>query len=139
MFRSEDVKTIMLTIRKRHLNHMRQGVKGWELRKTRPRIKPPFRVLCCVSGTAGSVEAAWICDSVVSLNGADVNHVARIACVTPEEVRAYRREGDLYGWHIQDGTFRDWKAEGIPKHITDFSIRRPPQSWCYAEETGERA
>ena len=127
------MNTILISIRKRHLKNMMKGKKTWELRRTRPRIDPPFRVLCCVVGTGGSVEAAWICDRVACLSGADAKHIARLACVTPEDVRQYRLHGPLYGWHIQEGTLWDWKGLGIARHITDYGIRRPPQSWRYVE------
>ena len=127
------MNTILISIRKRHLKNMMKGKKTWELRRTRPRIDPPFRVLCCVVGTGGSVEAAWICDRVACLSGADAKHIARLACLTPEEVREYKREGTLFGWHVQEGTLWDWKGLGIARHVTDYGIRRPPQSWRYVE------
>lgn len=120
--------TIMITIRKRHLNNMRKGVKPYELRLTRPKVSPPFRVLCCVSGTGGAVEAAFTCPACPELTCPD-GKIAELGHITVEEVRSYRREGTLYGWKVED--FEDWKAEGRAKHITDYGITRPPQSWCY--------
>lgn len=128
------MKTVLISIKKRHLNNMLKGKKKWELRRTKPRLEPPFRVLCCVSGTCGSVEAAWICDKVVPLSYRDARHVAALGYVTIEEAGEYQRRGPLFGWHVQEGTLWDWKGLGIAKHITDYGIRTPPQSWRYVED-----
>ena len=35
----------------------------------------------------------------------------------------------FYGWHISD-----LKIYDTPKELSDFGLKRPPQSWCYVEE-----
>ena len=66
------------------------------------------------------------------------------ACLAEKEFRyyAFGRE-EMYGWHISN-----LKIYDVPLEITAFrkpelptglryeedAIKRPPQSWCYAEE-----
>lgn len=125
------MKTVMISIKPRHLKDMREGRKLYELRKTRPNLTPPFRVLCCESGTGGEVRAAFTCDACPDMTWKAPTVTAALACIKPEEVRKYRGDGKLYGWRVKD--FEDWAAEGRTRHAIDFGLTRPPQSWCYVE------
>ena len=125
------MRTVMISIRARHLRDMREGRKLYELRKTRPNLTPPFRVLCCESGSGGEVKAAFICDACPEMTKKDTGVIAALACIKPEEVRRYRGDGRLYGWRVKE--FEDWAAVGRTRHVIDFGLKRPPQSWCYVE------
>ena len=95
--------TIMLAIRRRHINNLAAGVKPYELRSTAPRAKPPYRVLLCQTGTGGEVVGEFNCTGVVDLTLCDDDRAARYGCVTPDEVRGYRRrDGRIYGWQAED-------------------------------------
>lgn len=114
---------------------MRRGIKLYELRKTRPSRPGPFRVVCCVSGKSGAVEAEFICRSAPELTTelrCTDDIIAAFGCVTRDEARGYRKEGLLYGWRVED--FVDYVAERRVKHCTDYGVNRPPQSWCYVKE-----
>lgn len=123
------MKTVMITIKPRHLNNMRKGVKAYELRKSRPAVTPPFRVLCCVSASGGRVDAEFTCTACPQLDSVPDGKTAQMAHITADEVRGYREKGGaLYGWKVED--FRD-----IPeRHAVDYGLKRPPQSWCYVKE-----
>lgn len=122
------MNTIMLTIRKRHWNHIKSGCKRYELRRNRPAAKMPIRVLCCVSGTGGQVFGEFM---VLDAREARVNdRLAQSACVTIEELEAYRADGLLYAWSISRGSVLAYKR---PKHIADYGVERVPQSWCYVK------
>ena len=123
--------TVMITIRARHLRNMRKGVKPYELRKSRPSRPGPFRVVCCVSGKSGAVEAEFICRGTPEMACSD-EKIAALGRISMDEVRGYRGEGMLYGWRVED--FADYVAEGRVKHCTDYGVKRPPQSWCYVKE-----
>lgn len=118
-----------MSIRGRHIRHMRDGRKGWEMRKTRPGAKPPYRVLLCQTGTGGQVVAEFVCASVTNLSTWRDGDIAELACVTPEEVAGYRGKGGdpVYGWEVTE--FREISPA---EHVTDYGIDRPPRSWCYA-------
>ena len=124
--------TVMITIRARHLRNMRAGVKRYELRKSRPSRPGPFRVVCCVSGKAGAVEAEFICRGTPELDVCSDARIAELGHLSVDEVRGYRKDGTLFGWRVED--FVDYVAEGHVRHCTDFGVNRPPQSWCYVKE-----
>ncbi len=135
IWRWSELETVLISIRARHLNNIRRGKKKYELRKSRPRVEPPFRVLCCVSGTAGTVEAEFVVDRVAFMTEAPAERIAQLACITPEEARAYRGEsGDLYGWHIMAHTLIDYKALGCERNVVDYGLKRPPQGFRYVDE-----
>lgn len=56
------------------------------------------------------------------------------SCLTMEQVYNYCNGQDLYGWYIDD-----LKIYDKPKELSEFvcrkSLKRPPQSWCYVEES----
>ena len=75
------------------------------------------------------------------------------ACIHPEDFQNYSNGKWLYGWHISDLVIYD-----KPKELEDFAsgssvltfsktkdgfpwrwsgMTRPPQSWCYVEESKE--
>ncbi|MBQ7547597.1 MAG: hypothetical protein IJT41_11610, partial [Clostridia bacterium] len=54
-------------------------------------------------------------------------------CLTDREIKEYlgdRSRG--YGWHISDLVIYD-----TPRPLSDFGLKRPPQSWCYVKEVNE--
>ena len=51
------------------------------------------------------------------------------ACLTPEEVIDYADGREtIFGWKISD-----LKIYDEPKPLSEFGVKRPPQSWCYVE------
>lgn len=50
-------------------------------------------------------------------------------CLTYCEILKYGDGKTLYGWHISN-----LKIYDEPKELSDFGLKRPPQSWCYVEE-----
>lgn len=49
------------------------------------------------------------------------------ACLTIEELKSYLNGKDyFYGWHIKNLEIFD-----KPKQLSDFGLKRPPQSWQY--------
>ena len=90
---------------------------------------------------AGKVIGEFVCDRVYELvtqsqggsyyvKGEDqsiTNDVARHSCLTLKDMHEYLRSNVGYGWHISDLIIYD-----KPKDLSDFGMKRPPQSWCYA-------
>ena len=56
------------------------------------------------------------------------------SCVRYDELKKYIGLGfkKNYGWHISD-----LKIYDKPKELSEFGMKRPPQSWCYVDEVGE--
>lgn len=129
------MRTVIITIKPRHLNDILAGKKSLELRKTFPKIKPPFNVECCESGSGGQIKGQFICEGIKTVypSAMDTKAVAEAACVRDEELRAYAGDKQIYAWSVADVVDYS-KCEGwFVKHVTDFGVNRPPQSWCYAK------
>lgn len=78
----------------------------------------------------------FICSDIINLEGVASGKIAARACLKPEEVRAYREKGSMYGWKIGPRTMIDYAANGGTKHISDYGLDRVPQSWCYIKTEG---
>lgn len=64
------------------------------------------------------------------------------ACLTEEEFKRYGNGKPLYGWHISD-----LKIYDKPRNLSEFGkvgfghevpLKRPPQSYMYVEDLGEK-
>lgn len=108
-------------------------IKDLELRKSRPaRFKgKPFRVYVYESGS-GCVIGHFICDNIRPVNNLLgnklIDEISSLACVTPEEFRAYN---PTCAYGICERTLY---AKPIPyiKFAQQHRVgERPPQSWCY--------
>ena len=53
------------------------------------------------------------------------------SCLTVDDLEKYGKGSELYGWHISEYKFYNF---GSWKHLEDFGLKRPPQSWCYVED-----
>jgi predicted transcriptional regulator len=60
-----------------------------------------------------------------------INWVLPNSCVSYMELKKYMGYGvnRFYGWHISDVKIYD-----KPKELSEFGLKRPPQSWCYIKE-----
>lgn len=153
------MKSVLISIHPKWVHKILDGKKTIEVRKTRPKIETPFK--CYIYMTAGSrawsdspadipdgwrknslgasrmVVAEFTCDRIdpirVFNNGTIQNwnfYNLENSCVPYDDVVAYignNRNG--YGWNISD-----LKIYDKPKMLSDFGMKRPPQSWCYVED-----
>lgn len=133
------MKTIILSIRRRHWNDIRDGKKIYELRKNVPGCGAPFKALCCISGTNGEVAGEFEVNYAVDTRHMEDYLVATRARVTPEELEKYRAKGSVYAWRISPGTVVDYGRHNgeSHRHITEYGLTRPPRSWCYVYEDEE--
>lgn len=51
------------------------------------------------------------------------------SCLTADELDDYGKWKMLYGLHISN-----LKIYDKPKELSEFGLKRPPQSWCYVED-----
>nr|DAE15023.1 MAG TPA: hypothetical protein [Siphoviridae sp. cty3u30] len=120
--------------------------------------KTPNGMICHCCGCR-EVIGEFTCDRIYEL--APLNHapddVERQACLTREEIVQYLK-GIGYGWHITDLRIYDaprelsefrracpnsWYCESCAMYWENngtcgnesLQLKRPPQSWCYVEET----
>ena len=135
------MKTIIATIKPGHLINIRRGVKEFEIRKTTPK-EAPFRVLLCESGSGGQIKAEFVCDTVlpvdVTFSGIvklwDLLRLDR-ACITHDEMAIYIGQGRTgYAWSITEMVdYCNTKGQRV-RHISEYGLKRPPQSWQYVKE-----
>ena len=90
-----------------------------------------FRKLYC-----GKVIGEFICDNIVNTfsdSGFWVqDNVVNGSCLSPAKIRIYANGRKLYAWHISNLVIYD-----NPKELSEFGLKRPPQSWCYVKELEE--
>lgn len=134
--------TIIATIKPFYLNEIRSGRKTVEVRKTAPK-EWPVRVLLCESGSGGQIKAEFtmkympfigykwaFLEGVVS-----AKILAERARLSIEEVLDYAGDRDfLYFWMISDVIdYCSTKGYRV-RNISEFGLKRPPQSWQYVKE-----
>lgn len=137
------MKAVLISIRPKWCQKIISGEKTIEIRKTRPRLNPPFK--CCIYQTGkGGVIGEFVCDEIFDLLwGARIpSDIARGACLEPVEIHEYLGIGAGCGWHISNLKIYDTPRElsefiGLRTGLGSIELRvleRPPQSWCYVAE-----
>ena len=156
------MKTVIATIKPCFLGAIRTGKKTIEVRKTTP--EPPFRVLCCESSSGGKIKAEFICNNVFKFQKHCEPHdeLPGSPCeywIDWEDAGVWIEEGDqglykatmlsiadldryiggksvAYGWCISSMIdYCSTKGHRV-RNISEFGLKRPPQSWQYLREEG---
>ena len=138
-------KAVLISIRPEWCDLIKNGIKTLELRKSRPKLELPFKVyIYCTIGCSfliggkhplsgnGKIIGEFVCDEIEELKRNTVFNAPALysqSCLTRDEYFAYIGNKIAYIWHISDLVVYD-----KPKELSDFNLKRPPQSWCYVEE-----
>ena len=72
------------------------------------------------------------CDSVAPFDKASKEYIDNQCCLTRDELFVYTQGLCSFGWHISD-----LKIYDKPKQLSEFGVKRPPQSWQYCERRRE--
>ena len=88
----------------------------------------------------GKVIGEFICDKTIFVymdyfdyTNYDISDDdLRETCLSRSMLFEYGKGKPVYGWHISDLIIYD-----KPKDLSDFGMKRPPQSWCYVEKERE--
>lgn len=157
------MKSILISIKPKWCELIANGKKTIEVRKTRPKCGMPFK--CYIYCTkdfyrAGNgyfqgkycskVIGEFVCDTIITDRtfGHDPMFKA-LACMSDAEIAGYCTANEMYGFHISDLVIYDKPKElselekpheyiyqSYRKQNSFFKgITRPPQSWCYVEES----
>ena len=151
-------KAVLISIRPEWCEKIMSGQKTIEVRKTRPKMNPPFKCYIYKCGN-GKVIGEFLCDEIININGAGriPSDIARPTCLEPAELHQYLGAAVGYCWHISDlkiydhphemSSFRgacknDWWCESCAMYSersgtcrnAGLQITRPPQSWRYVAE-----
>lgn len=168
------MESVLISIRPKWVEKIASGEKTVEVRKTRPKLKTPFKcyIYCTQSGKYsggkvvkniwinrgtksrfignGKIIGEFICDEIKTylpddfVGAEDLDGTIREkpidgeyaywipyqeqTCLTYCEIKKYGDGKTLYGWHISN-----LKIYDDPKELSDFGLKRPPQSWCYVK------
>lgn len=150
-------KAVLISIKPKWCELIANGKKTVEVRKTKPAIKTPFKcyIYCTLQGCnelfkdtlnesiakwneekwgtkKGSVIGEFVCDEIETLPPSTIFNAPALysqSCLTREEFFEYAADDTVYFWHISD-----LKIYDEPKKISEFGLKRPPQSWGYVEE-----
>ena len=136
------MKAVLISIRPEWCEKIINGQKTIEVRKTRPKMNPPFKCYIYECGN-GKVIGEFLCDQIIEDRTYGHNEeFYRAACMSAYDAAAYAMQSPMYGWHISDLRVYDhprdlWEFTGLRE--TKFGaepvpITRPPQSWRYVEE-----
>lgn len=133
-------KAVLISIHPRWCEKIASGEKTIEIRKTRPKLQPPFKcyIYCTmdhpyisvscgeldkrnyrtntVGRCNGKVIGEFVCDTYVTDKtfGHDALFNAA-ACMNESDVVAYSAGSPIYGWHITD-----LKIYDTPKELSGF-------------------
>ncbi len=154
------MKAVLLSTRPKWCELIASGKKTVEIRKTRPKLNPPFKVYIYQTKhrehngptySDGKVIGEFVCDDITkiincgtrfSVDGrseCELNTIARFSCLDFYDMRSYfGTSKDGYAWHISDlviykkpRPLSDFRKSGFDRVIL---LKRPSQSWCYVEE-----
>lgn len=150
-------KAVLISIRPEWVRKIMAGRKTIEVRKTRPKMNPPFKCYIYKCGS-GKVIGEFLCDQIIEDRTYGHNEeFYRAACMSAYDAAAYAMQSPMYGWHISNlkiydhpremSSFRgacknDWWCESCAMYSersgtcgnAGLQITRPPQSWRYVEE-----
>lgn len=150
-------KAVLISIQPKWCQKIVSGEKTIEVRKTRPKMKTPFRcyIYCTQSGVAlgawgkhGKVIGEFTCDRIDEYDDDTIfsfrhENYARWndfdldrACMHPEDFQNYANGKWLYGWHITDLRVYD-----APRELSEFRRVCPNDLYCescamYRENNG---
>ena len=149
---------VLISIQPQWCELIASGKKTLEVRKTKPRLKTPFK--CYIYETKdmsyqyrgeqwwrddgstygiahfpGKVVGEFVCDGFDEFTpteqGVMFSRFKALyeTCLTVAQMRAYLKGKTGYGWHISDLAIYD-----RPVPLEAFGLKRPPQSWRYVED-----
>ncbi|MGN1088941.1 MAG: hypothetical protein ACI4Q6_00950 [Huintestinicola sp.] len=154
-------KAVLISINPNWCDFIKNGIKTVEVRKSRPKLDVPFKVYiyCTIHGCSflvggkhplsgnGMVVGEFVCDRIYTystcacadgMTFTDMDMI-EMSCMTKSELEAYEMSAEpkenavykvgLFAWHISD-----LKIYDRPRELSEFNIKRPPQSWQYVEE-----
>lgn len=146
-------KAVLISIQPKWCELIANGKKTIEVRKSRPKLEVPFKcfIYCSLGNPKnphelleihspngkirkanGKVIGEFVCDEIEELKRNTVFNAPALysqSCLTRDEYFTYIGNKIAYIWHISD-----LKIYDIPKELSEFNLKRPPQSWQYVEE-----
>lgn len=151
-------EAVMISIKPEWCELITKKEKTIEVRKTRPKIKTPFKCYIyetkglyrgsggCLFQGLGKVIGEFVCDFIYE----NISYDSEDTRIPASDLKSYANGRPIYGWHISDLVIYDkpkklyefskhdnsydnafgWVFDDRPKNV---QLTRPPQSWCYVE------
>lgn len=119
----DEMPVIVMSLHERWWYKMVAGEKLLEIRKTKPQVAGPFKVLVYITGT-GCIYGQFICPEVIEVK--NYHDIEQKSCVPLEQIDRYGKGKALAGWEV--AMVQEYKD---PKPLEDYGIYRAPQSWQY--------
>lgn len=126
------METIIATIKPVHLGNIRSGKKLYEMRKSCPK-EIPFRVLCCESGSGGKILAEFVVYTPLKVRPASWPEHIRLTCVSMSTAEEYANGKAIWLWDVNNMIDYCTTEGHRVRNISEFGLKRAPQSWCYVE------
>ena len=125
------MKAVLISIRPEWCEKIVTGQKTIEVRKTRPKMNPPFKCYIYKCGN-GKVIGEFLCDEIININGAGriPSDAARPTCLKPAELHQYLGAATGFGWHISDLRVYDHPRDRYGKidRSKEFIVSQSTQS-----------
>lgn len=124
-------KNIILSMHQPFWLMIAMGRKKLELRTTKPKGDIPFKVYVYVTGGVGIV-GEFVCNNVQEIHTVDdCVKAEKPSCVKANSIFAYTQYGKrkIYAWNISNV-----KVYRKPLMVSEFGLKRAPQTWQYMEE-----
>lgn len=124
------MQAILMSMKQKWWDKILSLEKDLEIRKNAPTTGKrdftwPLTVLVYVSGT-GAIQGKFTCPGWIKTNLPEM--LVDQSCVPLENLRAYAKGGNLYGWMVQNPEKFD-----EPAHLAELGLTRPPVSWRYVD------
>ena len=117
---------ILISIQPKWVAKILDLSKRWEMRKTIPKAKGPFRVFIYQT-EGGGVVGEFVCDSFTEVDPGEITkRILTDTQLTKQEALEYADGKTVYLWRIR--SLVDYPE---PKPLSAYGLDRPPQSWCY--------
>ncbi|MEG1925220.1 MAG: hypothetical protein RR415_05690 [Ruthenibacterium sp.] len=121
-------KFVILSLRPQWWKLIISGEKTLEMRKTYPTRfgNRPFTVLVYECGT-GKIVGQFKCSGRMRCqNLEDVCRHSSKTCISEGAAKQYMGNKPAYLWQVE--CVREY---AMPRAISDYNLKRPPQSWMY--------
>lgn len=124
------MKSVLISIHPKWCELIASGKKTVEVRKTKPKLKTPFKVyIYCTKdfkpnvkygfklwAGRGKVIGEFVCDHILGhCEMANADLAEQQGCVRREDISQYSNGKEVFGWHISDLVIYD-----APKPLRDF-------------------
>jgi predicted transcriptional regulator len=119
------MKTVILSLHKKWWDKIVTGEKTLEIRKSRPKVEGPFRVLVYVTGI-GKIQGQFVCPKVMDIRNPEDIQVTKQSRISKEQITEYANGKKLAGWRVTDVI-----SYYEPQKLIRYGLQKPPQSWCY--------